>query len=72
MNYELIKNNYPPVIISESGKLSYYSIIEEINENTDYENKPLEFGDIKIFNETIQQLSIITFKNMQNYYSNNK
>ena len=72
MNYELIKNNYPPVIINESGKLSYYSIIEEINENTDYENKPLEFGDIKIFNETIQQLSIITFKNMQNYYSNNK
>lgn len=69
MNYELIKNNYPPVLINESQKLSYYSIIEEINEKTDYENKPLEFGNIKIFNETIQQLSIITFKNMQNYYN---
>lgn len=69
MNYELIKNNYPPVLINETQKLSYYSIIEEINTNTDYENKPLDFGDIKIFNETIQQLSILTFKNMQKYYN---
>lgn len=68
LNYELIKNNYPPVLINESGKLSYYSIIEEINENTDYRNNPFEIGDIKIFNETIQQLSIMTFKNMQRYY----
>ena len=66
MNYELIKNNYPPVNINESQKLSYYSLIEEININTDYSNNPLKFGDIKVFNETIQQLSIMTFKNMQN------
>jgi Fic family protein len=65
MNYELIKNNYPPVLINESQKLSYYSIIEEINTTTDYLNNPLNFGDIKLFNETIQQLSIMTFKNMQ-------
>lgn len=71
MNYELIKNNYPPVIINESQKLSYYSIIEEININLDYENKPLEIGDLKIFNETIQQLSIMTFKNMQKYFNIN-
>lgn len=69
MNYELIKNNYPPVIINESQKLSYYSIIEEINLNTDYINSPLDIGDITLFNETIQQLSIMTFKNMQKYYS---
>ena len=69
MNYELIKNNYPPVLINETQKLSYYSIIEEINTNTDYSNNPLNFGDIKIFNETIQQLSILTFKNMQKYYN---
>ena len=68
MNYELIKNNYPPILINESQKLSYYSIIEEINTNTDYQNKPLNFGDIKVFNETIQQLSILTFKNMQKFY----
>ena len=68
MNYELIKNNYPPVLINESQKLSYYAIIEEINSDTDYQKKPLEFGDIKVFNETIQQLSIMTFKNMQKYY----
>lgn len=68
MNYELIKNNYPPVNISESQKLSYYSVIEEININTDYLNAPLDIGDIKLFNETIQQLSIMTFKNMQKYY----
>lgn len=72
MNYELIKNNYPPVVINESQKISYYSIIEEINTNTDYENNPLSFGDTKIFNETIQQLSILTFKNMQKYYNDNK
>ena len=36
MNYELIKNNYPPVLINESQKLSYYSIIEEINTDTNY------------------------------------
>lgn len=71
MNYELIKNDYPPVLINESQKLSYYSIIEEINANTDYENHPLGFGDIRVFNETIQQLSIMTFKNMQKYYSDN-
>ena len=29
----------------------------------------IKFGDIKLFNETIQQLSIFTFKNMQKYYS---
>lgn len=29
-----------------------------------------EFGDIIVFNETIQQLSIMTFKNMQKYYEN--
>jgi Fic family protein len=69
MNYELIKNNYPPVLINESQKLSYYSIIEEINTNTDYLNNPLNFGDIQIFNETIQQISILTFKNMQKYFN---
>lgn len=69
MNYELIKNNYPPVLINESQKLSYYSMLEEININTNYLNDPLNFGDIKLFNETIQQLSIITFKNMQKYYN---
>lgn len=68
MNYELIKNNYPPVLINESQKLSYYSVIEEINMNTDYQNSPFEIGDIKLFSETIQQLSIMTFKNMQKYY----
>ena len=70
MNYELIKNNYPPVNINESQKLSYYSVIEEINVNTDYRNNPLEIGDIKLFSETIQQLSIMTFKNMQKYFEN--
>jgi len=70
MNYELIKNNYPPVNINESQKLSYYSVLEEININTDYENEPLVFDDIKLLNETIQQLSIVTFKNMQNYLKN--
>ena len=69
MNYELIKNNYPPVLINEAQKLSYYAIIEEININTDYLNKPLSFGDITLFNETIQQLSILTFKNMQEYFN---
>ena len=69
MNYELIKNNYPPILINESQKISYYSIIEEINTNTNYENKPLDFGNIKLFNETIQQLSILTFKNMQKFYN---
>jgi len=67
MNYELIKNNYPPVNINEGQKLSYYALIEEINIKTDYKNNPLEFGDIKTFNETIQQLSIVTFKNMQSF-----
>ena len=70
MNYELIKNNYPPVNINESQKLSYYAVIEEININTDYKNTPLEIGDIKTFTETIEQLSIITFKNMQKYFNN--
>ena len=69
MNYELIKNNYPPVLINEAQKLSYYAVIEEININTDYLNKPLSFGDITLFNETIQQLSILTFKNMQEYFN---
>lgn len=68
LNYELIKNNYPPVNINESQKLSYYSMIEEININIDYQNTPLEIGDIKLFSETIQQLSIMTFKNMQKYF----
>ncbi len=68
MNYELIKNNYPPVLINESQKISYYAIIEEINEDLDYLNDPLDFGNTKIFNETIQQLSILTFKNMQKFY----
>lgn len=71
MNYELIKNNYPPVLINENQKLSYYALIEEINSNTDYLNNPLNIGDIKIFNETLQQLSILTFKNMQKYFKNN-
>lgn len=71
MNYELIKNNYPPVLINESQKLSYYAIIEEINECVDYQNNPLGFGDIRLFNETIQQLSIVTFKNMQKFYKRN-
>ncbi len=68
MNYELMKHNYPPVNINESQKLSYYSMIREININTNYQNTPLEIGDIKTFNETIQQLSVITFKDMQKYY----
>lgn len=68
MNYELIKNNYPPVLINESQKLSYYAMLEEINTDTDYMNKPLDFGDIQIFNETLQQLSILTFKNMRKYF----
>ena len=72
MNYELIKNNYPPVNINESQKLSYYAVIEEININTDYKNTPLEIGDIKTFTETIEQLSIITFKNMQKHFTINK
>ena len=71
INYELIKNNYPPVLINESQKISYYAMLEEINTNTDYLNKPLDYGDIKIFNETLQQLSILTFKNMQKYFDNN-
>lgn len=69
LNYELIKHNYPPININESQKLSYYSIIEEINIDTDYENNPLAFGDIKTFNETIGQLSILTYKNLQKYLS---
>lgn len=68
MNYELIKNNYPPININESQKLSYYSVIEEINIDTDYQNNPLKIGDIHLFTETIQQLSIMTFKNMQKYF----
>lgn len=71
MNYELIKNNYPPVLINETQKLSYYSMIEEININLDYEKNPLNIDNIKIFNQTIQQLSIITFKNMQKYFNTN-
>ena len=70
MNYELIKNNYPPVLINESQKLSYYAMLEEINTDTDYYNNPLEYGDIKLFNDTLQQLSILTFKNMQKYFEN--
>ena len=70
MNYELIKNNYPPALINESQKLSYYAMLEEINTNTDYINKPLDFGNVEIFNETLQQLSILTFKNMQKYFDN--
>lgn len=70
MNYELIKHNYPPVNINESQKLSYYSVIEEINTHTDYQNKPLDIGEIQLFSETIQQLSIMTFKNMQKYFEN--
>ena len=70
MNYELIKNNYPPVNIAESQKLSYYALLEEININTDYENEPLNYGNIDLFSETIQQLSIVTFKNMQQFLHN--
>lgn len=70
LNYELIKNNYPPVLINESQKLAYYAMIEEINTDTDYLNNPLKFKDTKIFNETLQQLSILTFKNMQKYFNN--
>lgn len=72
MNYELIKNNYPPVLINESQKLSYYAMIEEINTDTDYLDAPLNFGDVRLFNETLQQLSILTFKNMQKYFNKNK
>ena len=72
MNYELIKNNYPPVLINESQKLSYYAMLEEINTNTDYLNNPLMFGDIELFSETLQQLSILTFKNMQKHFSQEK
>ena len=43
MNYELIKNNYPPVLINESQKLSYYAIIEEINEDVDANPKAYYF-----------------------------
>lgn len=68
MNYELIKNNYPPVLINESSKLSYYAVIEEININTDYQNNPFNIGDINVFNNSIQQLSVLTFKNMQKHY----
>lgn len=69
MNYELIKNNYPPVLINESQKLSYYAMLEEINTDTDYLNNPLNYGDIRLFSETLQQLSILTFKNMQKYFT---
>ncbi len=68
MNYELIKNYYPPILINEGQKLSYYSVIEEINIDTDYQNSPFDIGDIKVFMMTIQQLSVMTFKNMQKYY----
>jgi len=71
MNYELIKNNYPPVLINESQKISYYAMLEEINTNTDYMNNPLKFGDTRIFYETLQQLSILTFKNMQKHFEEN-
>ena len=69
MNYELIKNNYPPVLINESQKLSYYAMLEEINTNTNYLDNPIGFGDTKIFNETLQQLSILSFKNMQKHFN---
>ena len=67
MNYELIKNNYPPVVFDATLKYSYYAIIEDINKNCDYLNAPFDIGDITIFSNTIQQLSIITFQNMQKY-----
>lgn len=70
MNYELIKNNYPPVNINESQKLSYYSVIEELNVDTDYKNDPFNIKDINLFSETIQQLSVMTFKSMQKYFEN--
>lgn len=44
-------------------------MIEEINVHTSYEDTPLEIGDITVFQETVQQLSIMTFKNMQKYFS---
>ena len=44
-------------------------MLEEINTETDYLNNPLEFGDVEIFSETLQQLSILTFKNMQKYFN---
>lgn len=69
MNYELIRNNYQPVLINESQKLSYYAMLEEINTDTDYLNNPLKFGDIKLFSETLQQLSILAFKNMQKHFN---
>lgn len=69
MNYELIKNNYPPILINESQKLSYYAMIEEINTNTNYLEDPFKLGNIQIFSETIQQLSILTFKNMQKHFN---
>ena len=70
MNYELIKNNYPPVNINEGQKLSYYALLEEINVDVDYQESPLNFGDIGAFSETIQQLGIVTYKNMQKYFAN--
>ena len=72
MNYELIKNNYPPVLIMESQKLSYYALIEEINENTNYLVNPFKIGDTKLFTNTIEQLSVLTFKNMQNNLTKKK
>lgn len=44
--------------------------LAKINENTDYQKNPFDIGDIKLFSETVQQLSIMTFKNMQKYYKN--
>ena len=72
MNYELIRNDYPPVNINEAQKLSYYAMLEDININTNYKNNPLEIGDIKLFTETIEQLSILTFKNIQKYFNNKR
>jgi len=68
MNYELIKHDYPPVNINENQKLSYYALIEEINIDTDYQNTPLEMNNTEMFTKTMEQLSIVTFKNMQKFF----
>ena len=47
-------------------------MLEDINISTDYKNNPLEIADIKLFTETIEQLSILTFKNMQKYFNNKR
>lgn len=60
--YDLNKIQNAINSFSDSTKKEYY----------DYLNNPLDFGDTKIFNETLQQLSILTFKNMKKYFNKDK